>query len=180
MEIVAAAVRGPNELKKQPFNPHNMENFLAELFDEAITLELNIAEIYTLFRKGDPKDEPFWRQMALEERKHSALLNSCKDISMTLWQFPAELLPKSSRGLIESNRWLHSLIEKFTPSPPERSTAFQVAVDIERSTGEIHYQLAMTSPTSSKIMRIFQQLNNGDRDHLKRIMRYMQENGLST
>lgn len=156
-----------------------MEDYLAELFDEAVALELNIAEIYTLFMDGAPEDNLFWRQLALEEKKHAALLRSCKDISMSLWQFPAELLPKSNRGLINSNRLLHSLMEKFSHSPPDRATAFKSAVLIENSAGEVHYQLAMTGLASSKIMKIFQQLNNGDRDHLIRIKGYMRTHDIS-
>ena len=69
-----------------------------------------------------------------------------------------------------------SLIEEYSKQPPSRSKAFQVALETEKSAGEIHLLRAMESPAKSKIMKIFQKLNENDKYHIERIQAYMDEN----
>ena len=157
-----------------------MDDSLAELFDGAINLELKVGGLYALFQQHLLPDQDFWGQLALEEKKHAALLMSCRDVSMALWQFPAGLLPKFPRILYDGNSRIQTLIDKFSLTPPDRVLAFTTALELENSAGELHYQLAMTRPADSSLMKIFQELNNGDRDHYRRIKKYMEENAIST
>lgn len=156
-----------------------MENNAAQFFDEAINLERNIRAIYTVFQKNGPEDQEFWGRLAEEEKRHAALLMSCRDISTELWQFPKEMFPKTLKDLIDANGRLRSLFEEFKQSLPDREAAFKTALALETSAGEIHFQLAMSRPAESKLLLIFKELNGGDQDHYKRIKKYMQENSIS-
>lgn len=155
-----------------------MENSVEQFFEEAINLERNIRATYMVFQKNSPADQAFWARLAEEEKRHAALLMSCRDISSELWQFPKEMFPKSVQDLVDANARLMSLVEDFNQSPPDRQTAFKTALNLETSAGEIHYQLAMSQPPQSKLLMIFKELNGGDLDHHKRIKKYMRENGM--
>ena len=63
-------------------------------------------------------------------------------------------------------------------SAPSREIAFSLALKTEMSAGEIHFQSAMKKDTDSKALKLFQKLNQDDKDHAKRIRAYMKEKGL--
>ena len=81
--------------------------------------------------------------------------------------------------LKKTNRELLSLLEKYSDHPPSREIAFNLALKTEMSAGEIHFQSAMTKDTDSKILELFQKLNQDDKDHAKRIRAYMKEKGIA-
>jgi hypothetical protein len=47
------------------------------------------------------------------------------------------------------------------------------------SAGEIHFQNTMTKSADSKVLEMFQKLNQDDKDHAKRIRAYMKENQIA-
>ena len=70
------------------------------------------------------------------------------------------------------------MIEGFRNKPPSREEAFNTALRVEKSAGEIHFQRAMAKEADSDIMELFQQLNKDDMDHADRIRAYMQQQGI--
>lgn len=152
-----------------------MKNGLLRNLDEAIRLELHVAEIYTLYSQAYPEDAEFWQQLAGEEKNHAALLKKGRQAFMAEEELPADLIPEDPLELVETNNWLRSLLAEFSRRPPSRESAFMTALVIEGSAGEIHYQKAMVSPTDSIVMKMFQALNGDDIDHLSRVRSYMKE-----
>jgi len=112
---------------------HNLEKFI----DEAIALELNAAEIYTIFSVTIPVDSGFWSGLSWEERNHAALLKTAKDVFMPSNKFPEEILPDFVQSLSETNNWLKTLLDKFAEEPPDRQSAFDIALKIENSAVEM-------------------------------------------
>ncbi len=153
-----------------------MNKKLSQLIDETIKLELNIADIYMVFYNTFPEDSDFWWQMNLEEKSHASLIKSGKDTFLD--QFLSKLLAPSLQKLCDTNKKLNSLLKEYKKNPPSRETAFNVAMNIEHSTGELHFQLAMEKPFASSIIKIFQDLNNDCKDHANRIRAYMREKGI--
>jgi CheY-like chemotaxis protein len=88
-------------------------------------------------------------------------------------QFPVEILPDVIQVIVDTNLWLNSLKEKFAEVKPDRKTAFSIAIKIESSAGEQHFQRVMESPSDSNVIRIFQELCEDDIHHLSRIREYM-------
>ena len=150
-----------------------MEYALEQFIDQAIQLELNAADIYLIFSDAIPKDANFWATLAWEEKNHASVLKAGKDILMPTDQFPADLLPNVIQVLVETNSWLDSLKEKFAEVKPDRKTAFAIAIKIESSAGEQHFQSIMEAPSESKVIRILQELCEDDIHHLNRIHEYM-------
>jgi CheY-like chemotaxis protein len=150
-----------------------MKYALEQFIDEAIQLELNAAEIYLIFSEAIPEDANFWATLAWEEKNHAAALKTGKDVLVPMEQFPGEILPNVIQTLFDTNLWLNSLKEKFSETKPDRETAFAIAIKIESSAGEQHFQRVMESPTDSNVIRIFQELCEDDIHHLSRIREYM-------
>jgi hypothetical protein len=155
-----------------------MGNNLIPLAEEAAQLEHNISRLYVLFHKAFSEDADFWWKLAIEENNHASLFRSGIDYFIPAGIFPNEILHSMLEELQEVNQMLLSLHDKYKTSTPTREIAFNLALEIERSAGEIHFQRAITKSTDSKILKIFQKLNKDDKDHETRIQVYMKENGI--
>ena len=154
-----------------------MENDLIQLANEAMRLEYNVSKLYMIFRDSHPEDAEFWWKLVIEESNHAALIKSGLDYFMPEGYFPDEIFP-SMDELQKTNRELVSLLEKYINHPPSRETAFNLALKIEMSAAEIHFQNTMTKSTDSEVLKLFQTLNQDDKDHAKRIRVYMKEKGI--
>ena len=155
-----------------------MENDLLQLANEAMRLEYNVSKLYMIFRDAHPEDAKFWWSLVIEESNHAALIKSGIDYFMSEGFFPNEIFP-AMEDLQEANKELVSLLEKHVNNPPTREEAFKIALKVEISAGEIHYQSAMAkSADGSKMLELFQRLNQDDKDHAKRIRAYMKEKGI--
>ena len=157
-----------------------MKEEYRQVIEESIKIELQVAELYLLFYSYLPQDKEFWWKIALEEKNHAALIRSLGDLSEYLTEFPKNLFPSSVIELEKTNTVLSSLIEKFAAEPPDRETAFNTAIKIEESAGELHYQGFMENEKNSsmKVSEIFRQLNREDKNHSIRIRAYMLKNDI--
>lgn len=151
---------------------------LATLLDESIQLELNLAKLYTLFNDHFSEDEEFWWQLSMEERSHAALLQQEKKQPQPLQFFPENLLAKDLDALKANNAFILDQSKRFAEAPCSREDALNLALKIEMSAGEAHFQEFMESETGSLTADIFKQLASEDQNHARRIREYMKENGV--
>ncbi|MEI8185654.1 MAG: rubrerythrin family protein [Chlorobiaceae bacterium] len=149
---------------------------LQKHLDESIKLELNLAKLYTVFHDCFAEDEDFWWELTMEEQGHASLLQQEKKQPQPMQFFPDNLLSKDLQSLIDTNTKIASLIDKYSDTPPSKTEALQIALDLELAAGESHFQHFLDSPTNSLSATIFKQLNQEDCDHAERIRRYMNEN----
>ena len=150
-----------------------MEKDLAALIKESIDLELNIAELYLVFHNLFPEDLAFWWNLTVEEENHAALLRSGKELFLPRNKFPRDLVHGFLQDLINKNRELNSLIEECDRNPPSREEAFNIALSIENSMSELHFQRFMDREPSSRMEEIFQKLNQDNKNHAEKISSYM-------
>jgi hypothetical protein len=150
---------------------------LEDFIEEAIQLELNAADLYALFSEVIPEDADFWAGLSWEERNHASLLKTARDVLLPVEQFPGEILPDFIQSLVDTNTWLNSLRDEFAKEPPGRKSAFVIALKIENSAGEKHFQRVMESPSESKFVKVFQELCKDDIHHHDRIKKYMADVG---
>ena len=155
-----------------------MEKDLTALIKESIKLEMNVAELYLVFYNSFPEDAAFWWGLVLEEKNHAALLRSGKELFQPRNKFPSDLVHGPLQDIKNKNRELSSLIEEYERNPPSREEAFNIALSIENSASEIHYQRFMNKEPSSRMEEIFQQLNQGDKDHAEKISSYMKRKNI--
>ncbi len=148
------------------------------LLEESIQLELNLARLYTLFNDHFAEDEDFWWQLAMEERSHAALLQQEKKQPQPLAFFPENLLSRDLEALRANNALIVGEAGKFAATPCSRDEAFALALKIEQSAGEAHFQEFMDGENDSLTAEIFRQLASEDKNHARRIREYMKEAGI--
>lgn len=111
--------------------------------------------------------------MVLEEENHAAIIEYLKKAVSFTKQFPVEILPQKIEELRNVSKKLDLLITQYKEETPSREDAFNQALTFEKSAGELHYQLSLERTPDSEIVKIFQQLNQDDKDHYIRISKYM-------
>ena len=136
-------------------------------FAEAIKLELNVAELYLLFSQTFPEDRQFWWKLSWEENNHASLIESEK-MFYKVNAFPDELFSVDIEELVKINDSFILIMEHFK-SNPIKETAFKIALELENSAIELHYQMLAESTTNSRAINLFKELNGLDKDHAKRI-----------
>ncbi len=152
-------------------------NTLSHIIEECIDLELNVAALYAIFHFSIPADAKFWWQMHQEERNHAALLRSINETFLPVEVFPDNLTLPSLEESKKMNAALAELLEKYRNHPPDRQEALLVALKIEYSAGEIHFQHFSAQESPTKVDKIFQELIREDKNHAERITKYMQNKG---
>lgn len=134
---------------------------------ESIKLELNASKLYLLFSEYNEEDNDFWWKLSIEESNHAALLKSGINY-INVDKFPIELLPKNIDNVIKVNNQFDDIINDYKTNP-SREKSFEIAIKLEESAGESHYENIMNTDTDNRIIKIFQQLNTDDNNHVNRI-----------
>jgi len=155
-----------------------MDKEIEKLLNESISLELNVAKIYENFASSYPEDKNFWWTLVIEEKNHAAILRSGEESYLKVDLFPEKILANSIEQLKSVNHHIKEMIADFSENPPDREKAFNIAYKLEKSAGEIHFQDFMTQNSDSEIDRIFKRLNQDDKDHADRILRYMEQKNI--
>ncbi|MFC1780651.1 rubrerythrin family protein [Planctomycetota bacterium] len=156
-----------------------MDQELLLHFDESINLESNVADLYVMFQDTFPEDADFWKALIIEERSHAALLKNGKEHFAPVDTFPVDLLSATLEELKDTNNKLIKLISQYQEQPPSREAAFNMALQIEHSAGEIHFQQFMQKKTDSHYVELFQRINGYDKDHESRIRTYMEDHTIT-
>lgn len=157
-----------------------IEETLVEVFlDEASALETIMADLYSSFEKWFVEDAVFWKQLADEELNHAALIQNVKsDPEVSKWfvhDAPDDLVKET----VKTMEWATSLVIKYSEEKPDRLTAFNTALEVEKTAWELHYQSLMTKKSDKWFVDIVQELNKYDRDHLRRINLYIKVNNIT-
>lgn len=152
---------------------------LRQLIEESIRLELNVAEVYLGFHHRFHEDADFWWQLVIEEKRHAALLRNGMQHFLDTRIFPGELACASLESLVNVNHELERILKQEKEAPMPREAAFNLAIKLEQSAGEIHFQHAMQETESpSEAIHLFSGLNGDDRDHTDKIRNYMRREGI--
>ncbi|MEI7524591.1 MAG: hypothetical protein WCJ95_09695 [Mariniphaga sp.] len=155
-----------------------MGEIVRQFLIESIALELNIGDLYQQFSAKYEQDYDFWWKLSIEEMNHAALIESINDIFLTEDFLPADKIELQTIKLRKMNYFIHENIEKFRTDNPLRADAFKLAIEIENSIGESHFELFMTSKPNSEVVKIMQKLNGDDINHASRMTKYIFKNGI--
>lgn len=151
-----------------------MNEEYAELLDESIKLELQVSDLYLVFHEAYPEDTEFWWDLMLEEKNHAALLRSIKGMSQQLDEFPQSIFAPVLKDLKDTNHQISELIKRCRKYPPTRKKALKIALKLENTAGELHYQHFMDDDHDQSISEIFKQLNGDDKDHAQKIKTHLE------
>ena len=155
-----------------------MDKQLGQIVDESVQLELNVGELYKIFSLTFKEDASFWGELYEEEKHHANLIRKVGGLDFLTYKIIPKLLSAKLNEIKETNDTISSYIDEYKTNPPSRKEAFNLALEIEGSAGEIHYQEFMENELDDMLTQTFQKLNADDKDHYKRIRAYMIEQGI--
>ncbi len=155
-----------------------MDKQLGHIIDESVKLERNVGELYKLFSQTFDMDAPFWDTLCKEEKHHARLIEKLGGLDFLTYKLIPEMLSERLNEICEANTSITSCIGKYRTNPPTREEAFNLALKLEESATEIHYQEFMDSNADDILAQTFQRLNANDKDHFIRISAYMKANGI--
>lgn len=147
-----------------------------EYIDQLVKLELNASKIYRLFSELNELDKDFWWKLSMEEVNHASLLKSIH-YYINLDSFPDEMIIKNIQEVLNINKYLEDIILQYKINP-SRKKAFDIAIEIENSAAESHFEKVMTEQSNNNVIEVFKKLNKDDVNHLNRIIKYMKENNI--
>lgn len=149
---------------------------IKEYLNEAINLELNVSKLYLLFSKINDFDYNFWYKLSIEEGGHAAILKNIL-YSYKLIEYDFNISEIELNELKQTNEYILKLLKTNEYS---RRDCFRIAINIENSAGEIHYQnLLDNDKIDDKIMKTFLKLNKEDDRHLEKITLYAQTHNIN-
>ncbi len=154
-----------------------MNQEIIEYLNEAIDLELNVAELYLLFYNLFPEDSDFWWKLVIEEKNHASILKNVKMLSGIVDEVPKSLMPVKLEVIKKANASVRTVIGNFR-NRATRKNAFKVALEIETSAGELHYQSFIQRKEPGDLFSAFRKLNHEDKDHAVRIQKYIDDNNI--
>jgi len=134
-----------------------------------IELEQNASRLYLTFCNLIQEDYEFWWKLANEEMNHAALLKTGLEFAK-LGELP-NISTNDINDVKELNKQFDDIIEEFKKNP-NRHRSFEIALEIESSAGESHYQEFMDTKSDNLIVQILQKLNKEDDNHYNRIKDY--------
>jgi len=150
---------------------NNNKYKMIELIDLSIDLEYGIGKIYYIFHKNFPDDSEFWLQISKEENGHASILKNAKDL-LFVDKFPIELILKSKKEIKNTLTEIKKIINYININNITVEDAFNIALKLEDSAAEKHYELFMNIATDDKIKKLFQKLNDEDKNHYNRLLEY--------
>lgn len=150
---------------------------LADILKDSIDLELKMKVYYMLCSEIFPEDRKFFLDLAVEEDNHAKLLRSMHDL-IKKDLLPADMVMTDPDLLFATLQNIEDRVSGYNREPPSLLQACEFAYDMENSAGELHYQNLVEKPSDSKLLQVFQDLNDMDKDHAERIQSFMDEKGL--
>ena len=146
---------------------------MIEYISALIELEQNASRLYLTFSSLIQEDYNFWWRLANEEMNHAALLKTSIEFAK-LNELP-HITTDDLDEVKKLNKQFDGIIEDFRKNP-NRQRSFEIALEIENSAGESHYQEFMDVKSDNKVVQILQQLNKEDDNHYNRIKKYYGDN----
>lgn len=145
--------------------------YIKTYIKEAIKLEVNMSRLYVKFSLI--KNHEFWLTISLEEVRHADIL---KNISFAAGVSDDDL-NNLNNDFIDSKESVDELIlmnekvEALIDSDILEEDIFKIALELEASAGEAHYQKLVNKDSDNVIVKTFMKLSKADSDHYKRILK---------
>jgi len=149
------------------------------LIEEAIQLETNISDLYAIFSNAHKEHTELWSQLSREEKGHALLIRNATarcDLSELLSN---GVISENLTKLERCNHHIKALLKQFQENPPSPEDAFNIALELEQSAGEIHYQKFLNTGDDSILDKVFQKLDQEDKAHSAQLNAYMIEHGIA-
>lgn len=151
-----------------------MQKANERFFNEAVNLELNIAQVYTLFASIFPRDKELWNSMAMEELVHADMIRLLKGKFLSSAKMLINTPNISVLGA--TNHKIRTAIEKIELEGIDRAGAFDIAIGFENMVYEVQFRQLLAVLNDNNIVDLFRQLSVKDSEHVARLIKYKNEN----
>lgn len=148
------------------------------LIEQSIQLETNTSNLYAIFSNAHKAHTDLWSQLSMEEAGHAALIKNAAERCDIGELLSSEAISSSLDTLARCNHHVEALIEQFQETPPSSDEAFSIALELEQSAGEIHYQEFMNIGDDSLLDKVFRKLEQEDKAHSTQLHAYMAKHGI--
>lgn len=150
-----------------------MVNESSQVIRRLVDIEENVGKLYRLFGAMHPVDFEFWMQLATEEDRHAALLRYHGECIVQSSVLNERLFSSSVETIFTFNAKIEEILLSRVNQVPNRKDCFAIAMQIEESAGEIHFQDAMPVTEEAVAFEVLQTLYADDKDHASRIKAYV-------
>jgi rubrerythrin len=149
---------------------------LRKRIEGCIEVERMAAEFYRTLAKKFPDDGDFWKELAVEEETHEAILIMVRGSSSTE-KLPDEIVPGSLTSVKENIAIAKRISKKLTPGVSLKD-ACNLALDMETLSVEAYIQESIGSEWGTPIVAKFKELLDEEETHKEKIAKYMKQRGL--
>ena len=116
----------------------------------------------------------------LEEIKHGRLLRTELENLSKAEILTEEAIPPDLDALLIQGSSIADLFLDLQESPPTRTRAFAIALALENSLSERHYQSSMHVDPVAPARCLLESLDRDEKGHAKKIEHYAERHGIST
>jgi len=141
-----------------------------------IEVERMAADFYRTLARMFPEHEDFWREMAVEEETHEAILIMARG-SSSGEEVSDEIVPDSLLSIKENIALAKKIIDKSDVGISVKD-AFQLALNLETLAVEVYVQESIKGDWGSPIVAKLKELLNDSKSHMEKIETYMKQRGL--
>jgi hypothetical protein len=115
------------------------------LIEALIRIEEALSHIYLFFSNIFPQDAAFWHSLHLEEEKHALLIRTHGDYILESPELIVFFARNNPDLLLSLAIQFEDHLPQLDRSYPSREEALALALKLEGSAGEAHYQALMRS-----------------------------------
>jgi rubrerythrin len=142
-----------------------------------IAVEAMTAEIYHAFSRLFPQVKDFWYDLALSEENHTNILLLAAGLHRAGTQ-TEDIAPRSLYQVQETFTLVSDSKKRVGTNNLSIKEAFEMALQIENSTGEIYFQQVITQQTDSEVILGLRELLVDEQLHNIKIQSFMKTHGL--
>jgi len=149
-----------------------MHKEMSESLGVCIKIEAMTAEIYHAFNRLFPQVKDFWYDLALSEENHTNILLVAAGLHRAR-KLTEYIVSPSLSNIQETFTLVSDSRKRIGANNVSIKDAFEIALQIENSTGEDYFQQVMRQETDSEVILGLQKLLVSEQLHSVKIQDFM-------
>jgi hypothetical protein len=149
---------------------------ISESLRVCVAVEAVTAEIYHVLDRLFPQVKDLWHGLALSEENHTRILLEAARLHRA-GLLNEYIVPPSLPHVYETFALVNDAKKKLEAETPSLKDAFELALEIENSTGESYFQEVISRETDSKVISKLRELLTDEELHKNKIQHAMDAMG---
>jgi hypothetical protein len=153
-----------------------MRTDMSESLRVCIAIEATTGEIYHALGRLFPQVQSFWHDLALAEENHTQILLEAARLHRA-GLLNEYIVPASLPDVYETFALVRDSKKKVEAETLSLRNAFDMALEIENSTGESYFQEVISQATDSEVISKLRKLLTDEEFHKTKIQNFMNTMG---